>query len=136
MKNSPLQLERLVFTKVIVRADPSGNPQGEWTVHTSHEVVAKQKDRRKWIAALDVTVKPKGDVKLPYEIELQVVGHFTVSQQWAEEKIDQLVGVNGCTILYSAAREMVSNLTARGPFPSVLLTSVSFTDEFKPATKT
>jgi len=62
---------------------------------------------------------------------LEVMGDFQISDSWPEPQIEKLVYVNGSGMLYSAVREMVCNITARGLFPLLLLPSISFFEMFK-----
>ena len=65
----------------------------------------------------------------PYSIDLGITGYFRVVDEYPSEKAPLLVEVNGPSILYAAAREFVSILTSRGPYPPMLLPSLSFIPE-------
>jgi len=128
MKNSPLRLEKAFFTTVCVRANSDGNPDARWTVEAIPQVVKQGEEKRKWAISLKITLKPIGESKPAYGAEIEVAGIFSVDEAWPEAKIEQLVHANGCAVLYSAAREMVCNVTSRGAWPMLLLPTVSFVD--------
>jgi len=66
-----------------------------------------------------------------YTFEIEVVGLFDVDSEYPADKAENLVRVNGPAVLFGAIREMVANLTARGPFPTVELPTVTFIDEVR-----
>ena len=55
-----------------------------------------------------------------------MAGPFIVADQYPAEKVSDLIKITGASILYGACREMLANLTARGPHGMVSLPSVSF----------
>ena len=68
---------------------------------------------------------PDGTGTLPYEVTFQVVGQFSVLDPSYNDK-EKLVRINGTSILYSAAREMVLLVTGRGPWGPYQLPTVNF----------
>ena len=128
MQNSPLQLEKSFFTAVSIRANRDGSPDAKWNVQTIPEVLKQGDEKRKWAVSLRVILKSIDDLKPCYNAEVEIAGTFSVAPTWPEANIEQLVHINGCPVLYSAAREMISNLTSRGPWPMLVLPTVSFAD--------
>jgi hypothetical protein len=63
-----------------------------------------------------------------YTGEFVAVGFFRVRPDFPADQATKLVAVTGTSMLYGAVREMVANLTARGPAPMLNLVSVAFTD--------
>lgn len=128
MKHSPLRLERAFFTRVSIQAIPDGNPEAKWEVEAVPQIAQKGDEKRKWSVALKLTLKQIGELKPSYHVEIEAAGSFSVFEKWPDDKIEQLVHVNGSAILYSAIREMVCNLTSRGPWPMLCLPTVTFLD--------
>ncbi len=62
----------------------------------------------------------------PFVFEIDAVGFFRVIDSYPAEQVELLAQVNGSSILYSAAREYLANLTGRSGYPPILLQSVSF----------
>ena len=54
------------------------------------------------------------------------MGLFRVVDGWPPEKLPLLVEANGAALLYGAIRELLLNLTSRGPWPQQALRSVTF----------
>ena len=124
MKNSPLQAKRLFFTKVRLDAVPKVEPSASCDVQATAEV--SQISRRDWVVILTVSLGLMLEKPAQYRGTLEVVGFFQVSNDWPDDKIESLVYANGSAVLYGAAREMVCNITARGPYDMVVLPTASF----------
>ncbi|MBI5688310.1 MAG: protein-export chaperone SecB [Verrucomicrobia bacterium] len=130
MKLSPLQLSRQVLTKLNIEAIHDGDPNVGPDVATTVDANPTKDNPREWIVFLNVELKSPAGKKASYTGHIDLVGLFRINDQWPAEKIEKLVRVNGPSILYGAARELVANLTARGPWPMVMLPTLSF---FTPA---
>jgi preprotein translocase subunit SecB len=64
--------------------------------------------------------------KFPYNFSIVLVGFFEVIPEWPPDRVDQLFSANAPAVLYSAAREALAAATGRGPYPEILLPSVTF----------
>lgn len=70
--------------------------------------------------------------KVPYSFKVSLVGYFHVDKSAVEKNEKQariLLYANAPALLYAAARELLATATARGPYPAVILPSVSFMDD-------
>ena len=70
--------------------------------------------------------------KVPYSFRVSLVGYFHVDESVVEKNKKQaniLLYANAPSLLYAAARELLATATARGPYPAVILPSVSFLDD-------
>lgn len=138
MKHSPLQLLRYLVPETFCTANPKfestkgieGGPE-QLSVNA---VVTQQKapenfPGHSWTAEMTITQKLKEGQNLPYEFEITLIGFFACRDGLppaAEE--ERYVRVNGSSMLYGAAREIVRSLTARGPWGELFLPSISFYD--------
>jgi preprotein translocase subunit SecB len=68
-----------------------------------------------------------------YEAELKLQGLVQVNDGFLEERKELLALVNGFSILYSAAREMLLNITARSGKGALTLPTISFVNLVKDA---
>lgn len=126
MKPSPLQLERHFFTKVHLDAHPDGDPAAKAQLKSQVDVAQAERDPKRYQLTLRLNLVAAGDKKPQYTAEIHVVGVVRVADGWPDPAVQQLVQVNGPALLYGAAREMLCNLTARGPWPMLCLHSVTF----------
>src|SRR5262249_48374897 len=87
-----------------------------------------QVDPNRFLIGLDLKIS--GDAtsgKVPfYTGQLSIDGYFRVAPEVPEDRKQEIVVVNGAGMLFGAMREMVSNITARGPWPSLMLATMSF----------
>jgi preprotein translocase subunit SecB len=133
MKPSPLQLERHFFTKILVEAHRGADPAARAQIQTEVDVARAQNDPKRYQLTLRLKLLPPPGKKPRYTGEVHVVGLVHVAPNWPEGNVQQLVEANGPALLYGAAREMLCNLTARGPWPMLCLHSVTFVKPPAPA---
>jgi preprotein translocase subunit SecB len=130
MKSSALELERYFFIKVHLDAIQGGNVRGEIVVNPSVDLREKIGEDRRFLVQLDVNIGNNLNDNPRYRGGVSVVGYFKVDPDYPGDLIE-LAGINGTSILYSAVREMVANVTARGPWGAFILPCVSFLKEPK-----
>ena len=128
---SPLHLEDYFFTKVHLDACSGGCDKSQPSAPTCRcECLKHKEDPRKWMVSLDLQqARSEGKNCPEYTYHPSLVGLFEVSPEFPEEKMDAMVRANAPAILYGAAREMLLNLTSRGPFPPIRLQTVTFIDQ-------
>ena len=91
------------------------------------EPVCKElENKRKWQITLRTKFQPGPKVNAPYFFVFEIVGFFDVAPTYPMERVEMLVKVNGPSVLYGITREVVRDLTSRGPYPAIFLPSVSF----------
>ena len=134
MKSAPIQLISLFFTDIRITALPNHVPADlnryDLDVKTEVMMVSKDKPRHRSVV-LTIKIKPDDGAALAYVGEVSLFGTFAVVDSWPEDRIEQLVYVNGSGMLYAAAREMICAITARGPWPMFTIHSWSFGQMFK-----
>ena len=131
MKLSPLKLVRCYFSKIQVEASPGGTPPGPAGVFTTKTDIVPCGDQPPtWQVTLTLRLGPKANSgPPPYTGVVQVVGIFQVDSGYAADNRAALVAANAPAVLFGMAREMLTNVTARGPYPAVCLPTVTFIDE-------
>lgn len=80
---------------------------------------------RLWRVELEVRLD-NSDHQFPYEFRVILVGIFRVPDVVPEDQIDPLVSINAPSVLFSAMREYIANLTGRSYYHPVLLPLVTF----------
>lgn len=129
--NAPLQLERYVFTKLEIEANPDYAPR---EVASDNPIKLRldiglgehNEDATKFQVIVGIDDLRSESGALPYRISLQVVGQISAAKDFKPDDLKKLVQVNGASMLYSAAREMVLLVTGRGPWPAFQLPTISF----------
>lgn len=80
---------------------------------------------RKWFVKLRVSLNDK-DGKFPYSFSIALAGFFDVSEDCLPDMVEPLALINAPSILYAAARELLSLVTARSRYLAIFLPSVRF----------
>lgn len=145
MRPSPLQLRHVIYTKVSVLPNPTGkDAKGKdipkRAVGFDFEGVSirskvrtarregQDEDPRDFLVNLEVVIDNKDGKPAPYGIDVGVVGVFNVLPSLAKERREDLVAVNGASILYGVIREIVLLLTSRFSTGALTLPSMNFED--------
>jgi len=128
MKPAPLVLEKHFFTKVLLESHVDGKVADANSLSCKIEMAQSEENDRLFQVTLQLKMENQPDLKSTYTGEIHAVGLFQVVKDWPAENMRQLVQANGLAILFGAIRELVLGLTARGPWPPVLLNTFSFID--------
>ncbi len=135
MSSLPLEVDRHFFTKVLVEANPDHQPEKDKDLILGIRAVvqggASEDDPRRWRLILTVRTEATEEDRIPYKINLDCVGFFTVSPEVEEKKIPSLVHANGAAILYSSTREFLLLITGRGPWGGFYLPTTNFLKPLK-----
>jgi preprotein translocase subunit SecB len=97
----------------------------------SVEVTPSQSEEEplKWAFEVSIALEDNTGKRFPYVFHIVLVGFFEIAKAYAEKNpngAELLAVVNGPAVLYSAAREHITTLTSRGPYPEVVLPTVTF----------
>lgn len=131
MSQTPLRLETYFFPKVQIEAIPEYVPQDalseqdvDVTVNVGLLGNEKEPTRFQLMLKIDKITAKSGS--LPYRVSLEAVAIMTIDPGLKHPDIKRLVQVNGSSMLYSAARELVLMVTGRGPWGSFQLPTINF----------
>ena len=139
MLKSPLSLESYVFTRIHMDAceDPEclkNEADGQFLVNTRCQQHNEEPSR--WMVTIGVSVNQKdGEPCPPYLFDIEVVGFFQIAEDYPVEKKAPMVKANAPAVLFGSVREMIANITARGPYPKFYLPTVTFIDEAQGASE-
>ena len=133
MSPTPLRLEHYFFSRIQSEANPEfvkgeGDAPEQEDVEVGVRIVVLQheSDLNRYQLTLTVDKVTAKEGVLPYQLDFQVVGLFSVDPDFKHDNIDKLVQVNGASMLYTAAREHVLMVTGRGPWGPFQLPTVNF----------
>ncbi len=90
---------------------------------------------RQFIIEMTIRQKASKGKNLPYTYEIQLVGFVLAHPDFPAEKLQHAVEVNGPTMLFGAAREIIRAATGRGPYGPVLIPSTTFFKRTEGATR-
>jgi len=86
---------------------------------------AKTLENNSYELILNVTVTAKQNDKVAYLAEVHQAGIFTI-EGMSEKDLGPMLGIYCANILFPYAREVISDLIARGSFPQFVLSPVNF----------
>lgn len=133
MKPSALQLRHYIVTELSLSANRSFDPEkkvhlGLRDVVAEPECRADKKNGREWQIVLRVKHSQSAESNSPYFFMIEMVGFFAVGKSVPDEKVADFAEVNGSSVLYSTAREVLRGAMAIGPYLPILLPAVCFFD--------
>ncbi|MEY2563366.1 MAG: hypothetical protein QOH88_1559 [Verrucomicrobiota bacterium] len=124
MKTSWLSLERHTFKRIAIEAAEKPDLKASNALQLSLEIAHHETDDFRVKISLDVAFLAESGKNPAYTGEISMEGFFRIGH----DPDMKIVITNGASILYGAIREMLLNLTFRGPWPPVLLPTASFGD--------
>ena len=134
----PLKCLNYFITELVFTANPKHDPSepvsldfADIMITTNVEQIGKKKsNERDWRVALRIMQNISDEKKnSPYNFAVALLGTFRVHPKYPEEKVEQLVKINGSSILYSSARQILWDAMGNGPFRPLMFPTVSFVDE-------
>ncbi|MGZ0709105.1 hypothetical protein ACWPKO_12300 [Coraliomargarita sp. W4R53] len=129
LKPSPLQLLSQDTLEVAIKASAPGDAFGSGNIEVDREVEQSGEDPNRWAVMLGVTLQAvEGEAAPPYTGHIKLLGFYKVHEDYKGNS-NRLIRITGASMLYGAAREMVSYITARSPNGMLTLPSVSFYEE-------
>lgn len=141
MRPSPIQLQHVIYEKVSIRPQEGTKDVPTRAAGFNFEGVnirakvgialkkGQEDDPRDFLVSLEITIDNKEGKLSPYCVDVGVVGVFNVLPSLPKEKREDLLTVNGASILYGAIREMVLSLTSRFASGSLTLPGMNFEDD-------
>jgi preprotein translocase subunit SecB len=133
VQNSPLQLE-VYFLKEFLFALTDGLEEipgkavqhDNLSIDVTSEVETRNNEPRSFRCELTVESKNQEGHNYPYRFRVTYVGFFRMIEEIPADRVDLIARTNAPAILYSAAREALLPITSRGPYPGMMLPSITF----------
>lgn len=138
MKQSPLRLEASYLDHISFQANPDIGPTAPsipenmpdafqtWGLRSSAEMSVISAEERRYAVRLRIMMgRENATAVSPYIFEICMVGLFTILDDFKGPP-EKLVSINGQSVLYGSMRELIRQLSDRGPFFSITLPTVAF----------
>jgi preprotein translocase subunit SecB len=134
MRPSALLLKRYIVTEVNVAANRVFDPAKPVNLGLQDVVVEpvyrpNEKNPREWQIILRVKHSQKAECNAPYFFMIELVGFFTVNESIPDANVRVFAEVNGASVLFSTAREVLRSLMCMGPYQPILLPAACFFEE-------
>lgn len=135
MQASLLQLETSVITRIRVEANQR-YPHDDKTIgqfrafaeaglKSSVEFSQAEDMPRRYFLKLGILLEGTEKAQTPYLLDVEMVGVFQCIGKDAD-KDSSFVEINGAAVLFGSIRELVMQMTSRGPYPPMVLPTVNF----------
>lgn len=95
-------------------------------IQVTNQASPKAEDPSQWQITLRIALNAPPDRNSPYSFLVEMIGFVRVAESVKPENSERLVRINGTSLVFSAAREIVRAVTSRGPFKPFLLPTVTF----------
>jgi preprotein translocase subunit SecB len=131
MKAAPIQLTNYFVSELQFAANRGFKADSPTNVSADDlqvmlQPLPKEGNNREWQITLRVALNAAPESNSPYNFMIEMIGFITVAPSVAEIKIERFARINGTSLIFAAAREIVRAATARGPFNALLLPTVTF----------
>lgn len=93
-----------------------------------YDVARHATEKKRFRLAFRVGVKSKSPAPVDYSLDCEIVGFFSFPEDTAEETMQRLIRLNGCTILYGILRGQLANITGSFPRQKLILPTVMMED--------
>lgn len=138
---SPLQMKHLIFTKIVVELADSLEKTNElWApsfdmsgVIVLTEISTAMPDDQvndpvNFMVTMRLAIlnEAEGSKKAPYKIDIAAQAWFDISTGIEVGKREDLVRINGASLMMGAIRELVIQLTSRSGFGALTLPTLRF----------
>jgi preprotein translocase subunit SecB len=141
MSASPLSLDNYYYTSVEIRANE----------HISEEDLEKRTpfggdvevqvacghadgSETDFMVSLTIELTAREGHLQSYNGTLSMTGFFTIDPRFPTGEREKLLSIAGPSILYSSARDFIQTITSRGPWPALMLPTISFKENGTPKT--
>lgn len=135
MKPAPINLLEYFVTDLALSANPEfaterpiETKEGDFDVKVRQQPAPKAADDHRWQVTLEIIHQSVQGTNVPYAFRVVMVGFFKSESYVKTEDEERMVRIQGASVLYGMAREIVRAMTGRGPHRPVILPTVSFYD--------
>lgn len=134
MQASSLQLDNSAITRLKVEANksfPKDRAKDRFAnfsdagLESTVEFGSDADNLRRFFVKLDMRMLGTEEHPTPYIVDVEIIGIFvcTGSDPSSDEKLAE---INGPAVLYGSIRELVMQITSRGPYPPLIMPTVNF----------
>lgn len=93
-----------------------------------YDVARHATEKNRFRLAFRVGVKSKTPSPVDYSLDCEIVGFFSFPEGTADDVMQRLIRLNGCTILYGILRGQLANITGSFPRQKLILPTVMMED--------
>lgn len=136
MSQTPLRLDRYVILRSLVEANqeylkhaPQASREPDCSLFLEVSTGKSDENPRQYQIGIKIKDLTSRSGPLPYRIEIEVAGVFTVDESFQHAERERIIQVNSASMLFGAAREHILMLTGRGPYGPFMLPTINLLGE-------
>src|SRR5437016_14003856 len=95
-------------------------------LQVAHQASPKAENKRQWQITLRIALNASPESNSPYSFLTEMIGFIDVAESVSDEYIERFARINGTSLVFAAAREIIKAATSRGPFKPLMLPTVTF----------
>ena len=95
-------------------------------LQVAYQASPKSENKRQWQITLRIALSASPESNSPYSFLVEMIGLIDVAESVSEDYIERFARINGTSLVFAAAREIIKAATARGPFKPLMLPTVTF----------
>jgi preprotein translocase subunit SecB len=140
MSASPLSLVNYFYTSIEIRANENITEEDlekrtPFGADVEVQVACGHADGSEtdFMVSLTIELTARVGHLQSYYGTLSMTGFFTIDPRFPADEREKLLSIAGPSILYSSARDFIQTITSRGPWPALMLPTISFKANGAPA---
>lgn len=128
---APIECRSYFLTELVFTANPAFDAAKPMLLDASNLVIESDiespvEGAEQWGIRLSVQQTVMPDKNIPYGFTVKLWGAFAPAKSLPASSRRQVLFTTGSSILYGVAREIVRDVTSRGPFATLMLPTMSF----------
>jgi preprotein translocase subunit SecB len=138
MKAAQIQLTNYFVSELQFAANRDFKPDNPCNVtadelQVAHQASPKGENKRQWQITLRIALNASPESNSPYSFLTEMIGFIDVAESVSDDYIERFARINGTSLVFAAAREIIKAATARGPFKPLMLPTVTFWEPKPPS---
>lgn len=128
-KASILQFHNYDVEEMVYKAVPVSEDRHEFELHPHFDHKVIELGEGNYDVRLTFSIEPTEKYPMPFELKVDLVGHFTYPEQEGEDAVakDRILQRNTVSILFPFLRSIVASLTCNANIPTLMLPVMNFT---------
>lgn len=131
MKAAQIQLRNYFVSELQFVANRDFNPDGPSNVGADDlqlklQASPKADNKREWQITLRIALNASPESNSPYSFLVEMIGFIDVADSVSDDRIERFARINGTSLIFAAAREIIKAATSRGPYKPLMLPTVTF----------
>lgn len=114
------------------KADSPSNVTAD-ELQVAYQASPKADNKRQWQITMRIALNASPESNSPYSFLTEMIGFIDVAESVSDDYIERFARINGTSLVFAAAREIIKAATSRGPFKPLMLPTVTFWEPKQPS---